>query len=419
LEKLGIMGAAYTKMMHAAQEGDVEMLRLLVERKHVDPKKGTNSSGMTPLHIASSQGHIDAMRYLLSLDGVEVDSPTKANGFTPLHCICASGPHNHNSAVRLLIDKGANPCATDKYGATPLHYASYQGKDGAIKILLEAGADPTIENHDEKTAKQYAANKGYILCYQLLESAEEELAIIKGAQNEQLEAVEAEVVVLEAAKEKQKSEDLKRRALDEEAKRRRKEIEEKKEEEKEWREQEENRVRQTREKFILSGKCSTLNFKVVNRTSGKSCYVLLAVSPGMTLESLYAKLSGTSVKKFPKLEHIGIKEGTRNVCFRITDSTLRKEHFLVSRDQFKGFTTVDLIDNLPDSSKNPVHVELFSEDIEEDESLFDVSVSINEVANEMMSDCGVSSKLSERSRASGSSRRVQNYQTEIDGLHAI
>eukprot|EP00547_Thalassionema_nitzschioides_P013513 CAMPEP_0194245384 /NCGR_PEP_ID=MMETSP0158-20130606/13125_1 /TAXON_ID=33649 /ORGANISM="Thalassionema nitzschioides, Strain L26-B" /LENGTH=405 /DNA_ID=CAMNT_0038981081 /DNA_START=118 /DNA_END=1332 /DNA_ORIENTATION=- len=392
------MGAAPTKMMHAAQEGDVDVLRLLVERKKIDPKKGTNSSGMTPLHIASSQGHIDAMRYLLSLDGINVDAPTKANGFTPLHCICASGPHNHNSAVRLLLDKGADPCAIDKYGATPLHYASYQGKDGAVKILLEAGADPMIENHDNKTAKQYAANKGYALCYQLLESAEEEIAILKASQNEQLEAVEAEVVVLEGAKERQRAEEQERRNLEEEARRKQKSIQEKREGEEELRTQEENRVRQTREKFILSGKCSTVNFKVRNRTSGKSCYVLLAVTPTTTLETLYYKLSGTIVKKFPKEEHMGIKSGTRNVCLRISDATLRLEHFLVSREQFHNFTTVDIVDNVPESSKNPVHVELFSEVVEEDESLFDISISINSVANEMMSRASGGSKASARSK---------------------
>jgi len=98
----------------------------------------------------------------------------------------------------------------------------------------------------------------------------------------------------------------------------------------------------------------------------------------MTLQSLYSKLSGLSVKKFPKKEHLELKAGERTLVLRITDPTLKEEYFLVTRDRFDQFTTVDIIDNLPEESKNPVHIEIYADYFgsDDDDSLFDPSFSV-------------------------------------------
>jgi len=67
------------------------------------------------------------IKYLLKT-GVDVNLRTKKNGLTPLHCVCAKFSETQHTTMKLLLRKGANPNIKDKYGATPLHYASYQGR---------------------------------------------------------------------------------------------------------------------------------------------------------------------------------------------------------------------------------------------------------------------------------------------------
>lgn len=56
--------------------------------------------------------------------------------------------------VRLLLEYGANPNATDEDGNTPLHYLlSWRSKMdlGVLEALLRHGADPNVANADGET----------------------------------------------------------------------------------------------------------------------------------------------------------------------------------------------------------------------------------------------------------------------------
>jgi len=376
--------------MHAIESGDVDDVRKIIEKNGINPIHAAKDSGSSsPLHRASTEGGGKIIKYLLKNTGVDVNLQTKKNGLTPLHCVCAKFSESQHTTIKLLLRKGANPNIKDKYGATPLHYASYQGRDGAVKLLLESGAKPNIINNDGKTPKMYALNRGNFFCYEILEAAEQEIILYKGVNAEHLEAVEAEVILLDDVEEQRchvaakKANENERQAAEiqekEDKKHRKKFLKQiKKEQQKQEIGKVETENRRQREVFLVSDKCSTLNFKICNRTTGKSTYLLLAVSPDMTLQSLYSKMTGLDVKKFPKEEHLGIKDGSRTVYLRITDPSLKHEYFLVPRERFDQFTAVDIIDNLPQSSRNPVHAELFSDPNASDDdcSLFDASFSV-------------------------------------------
>mmetsp|Transcript_17380 Transcript_17380/g.20057 ORF Transcript_17380/g.20057 Transcript_17380/m.20057 type:complete len:421 (-) Transcript_17380:458-1720(-) len=389
------MGQKNAKLMHATQIGNVEDMRDLIEKNGKNPNR-PNESGITPLHLACAEGYEKIAKYLLK-NCEDVNIQTKANGFTPLHCVCANGPENHDAIIKQLLRKGANPNIKDIYGAIPLHYASYQGKDGAVKLLLENGSNPNILNNDGKTPKEYASSRGNILCYEILEAAEREITIFKDAKAKSMESIQrdisrlenAEIVYVDNVDEEryENSEDRgdkgQRQAIEvglKEKQYKRKKLQKTIEDRqmKQDTEKVELQLRKRREKFLISDKCSTLSFKVINKTTGKYSYILLAVSPEMTLQSLYSKLSGLSVKKFPKKEHLELKAGERTLVLRITDPTLKEEYFLVTRDRFDQFTTVDIIDNLPEESKNPVHIEIYADYFgsDDDDSLFDPSFSV-------------------------------------------
>jgi ankyrin repeat protein len=53
-------------------------------------------------------------------------------GQTALHLAAASG---HEDAVRMLIEKGANPTVKDRSGRTPADLARVFGKAGMLALL--------------------------------------------------------------------------------------------------------------------------------------------------------------------------------------------------------------------------------------------------------------------------------------------
>ena len=61
---------------------------------------------------------------------------------------------------RLLLQSGAIPDAKDRYGLTPLYYASANGNAAIIQLLLKAGANPNIANKEGDTALMAAARAG-------------------------------------------------------------------------------------------------------------------------------------------------------------------------------------------------------------------------------------------------------------------
>ena len=164
-------GPYYRTPLHeAAEEGQVEVAKLLIAR---GAKVGINSKspmgfrsrredlvydlrGPTPLHLAAGAGHLEMINLLLK-HGAEVDAPGH-NRETPLFDAAWAG---QLEAVRLLLDRGANVQAKDLADdSTPLHRAA-SGKDAEVaKLLLAHGADINARTKDGYTPLHQAAGAG-------------------------------------------------------------------------------------------------------------------------------------------------------------------------------------------------------------------------------------------------------------------
>jgi len=142
----------------AAYEGDPPPARRSSRRDRSRQPRITSKGGLTPLLHAARQGHLEAMELLLDR-GAEVDKVGGGDGTTPLLIATLNGQFD---AAMLLLERDADPnIASTLNGATPLfaalnsewqprtRYPQPQEREqqqvgylNVVEALLEAGADP-------------------------------------------------------------------------------------------------------------------------------------------------------------------------------------------------------------------------------------------------------------------------------------
>eukprot|EP00522_Entomoneis_paludosa_P016575 CAMPEP_0172452406 /NCGR_PEP_ID=MMETSP1065-20121228/10080_1 /TAXON_ID=265537 /ORGANISM="Amphiprora paludosa, Strain CCMP125" /LENGTH=592 /DNA_ID=CAMNT_0013204459 /DNA_START=54 /DNA_END=1829 /DNA_ORIENTATION=+ len=221
IPKAGIL-PKYTPLQLTCEQGNLEMVRHLVEQHHVhietaadeaqlplhiavlgcqthvvaylleqgaDPNRGHGSHGRSTLHYAVEMRQEDLVS-LLILHGVDVNSESYF-GETPLHIAAAfrdmvgmnilmilldSGANVNRAAeyngmtalhiastvevISALLRSGADVSTQDRHGLTALHVAVKRGDIAAIKLLLEHGADTEAENTLGYTSLHTAAERG-------------------------------------------------------------------------------------------------------------------------------------------------------------------------------------------------------------------------------------------------------------------
>lgn len=140
-----------TALMWAVAETHPDIVRVLIERGgNINAR---SSGGFTPLLFAAQQGDLESARLLIQagadvnegLRGKSTNPKSPASGgaqssATPLLIASASGQAELSS---FLLEKGADPNAVDSRGLTALHYAAARRNMlGTVKSLLAHGADP-------------------------------------------------------------------------------------------------------------------------------------------------------------------------------------------------------------------------------------------------------------------------------------
>jgi ankyrin repeat protein len=114
------LGAGATPFLRAAKADDLEVMRLLLEKK-ANPLLATKA-GVTPLMAAAGIGWRDGKSHGTEADAIE--------------------------AIKLCLDRGANINAVADKGQTALQGASLRGADTVIAYLISRGAD--VNAKDEK-----------------------------------------------------------------------------------------------------------------------------------------------------------------------------------------------------------------------------------------------------------------------------
>ncbi len=118
---------------------DLTLLRIVLPAKpNLDLLTRFGGVGITP---ASEKGHVEIVRELLEKTDINVNH-TNFVGWTPLleAIVLNDGGKKQQQIVKLLLDHGANPHMTDKYGKKPLELAREKGYNEIAELLIAAGA---------------------------------------------------------------------------------------------------------------------------------------------------------------------------------------------------------------------------------------------------------------------------------------
>lgn len=118
---------------------DLTLLRLVLPANpNLDLLTRFGGVGITP---ASEKGHVEIVRELLEKTEINVNH-TNFVGWTPLleAIVLNDGGDKQQQIVKLLLENGANPHMTDKYGKKPLELAKEKGYTEIAALLVAAGA---------------------------------------------------------------------------------------------------------------------------------------------------------------------------------------------------------------------------------------------------------------------------------------
>ena len=149
LEGLGV--ELFDASVHGKAARVSQLLKLGIDLNFVMTKEGCAKGGF-PLLAAAQEGQVEVVRLLLAAEGVEVNQ-ARTDGCFPLYVACQQ---NHVEVVRLLLAAHAQVNQVLNGGWSACHNAAGKGHAQVLEMLLEAGADVELKTCKGRTALDLA-----------------------------------------------------------------------------------------------------------------------------------------------------------------------------------------------------------------------------------------------------------------------
>ena len=150
-----------TPLFRAVENGHEGIVKLLLERKNVNPNTPEMIGGQTPLSLAARSGQEGIVKLLLGRRDVNPHTQDTLEGRTPL---LWAVEEDHEGIAKLLLGRNdVTPDSTSKFGETPLFLAVENGHEGIVKLLLgQKDINPdTPDTIDGRTPLSWAARHGH------------------------------------------------------------------------------------------------------------------------------------------------------------------------------------------------------------------------------------------------------------------
>jgi ankyrin repeat protein len=157
LAEIFMQRGAKPDVFEASALGDFETVQRLVNRDRalVD---AFAADGFYPLGLAAYFGHSVIVDFLLK-NGADVKLAARnAQKVTALH---AGASRGGAEVVKMLLEAGADPNATQERGFVPLHSAAANGNVAVVELLLKHGARADAKADDGKTPADMALEGGH------------------------------------------------------------------------------------------------------------------------------------------------------------------------------------------------------------------------------------------------------------------
>jgi ankyrin repeat protein len=146
-------------VFEAAAFGLNDLLRELLDREP-ELARSFSGDGFTALHLAAFLGHADAVRLLLDR-GADPNAVAISEQIGPVQPLHSAAATRRLECARLLVERGADVNARQSGGYTPLHEAAGNGDMELTRLLLEAGADRAARKDDGQTPADVAGERGH------------------------------------------------------------------------------------------------------------------------------------------------------------------------------------------------------------------------------------------------------------------
>lgn len=154
----------YTVAHWVALDGNVELLRFLIERNAPIDLPCLGIQGPHPIHWAARKGHTAIIQLLLQTGQVHVNT-ADFKGLTPL---MTAAMYGKTISACYLLGMSAQHHLTDINGDTALHWAAYKGHAEIIQILINSGVDLQKTDNFGSTPLHLSCLSGNLQCVRIL-----------------------------------------------------------------------------------------------------------------------------------------------------------------------------------------------------------------------------------------------------------